>query len=305
MAAVLTVEAPGTGPALSPVALANARLLEAYCDGRTDEDFELLYNGIVPMVRRWAAVQCSDGSLVDEVVQATLIQVAKQADHIDPARLHAWLREVIRRIATRLHRRTGAASDPGHDAASDLALHIDIDSCLVGEEARTIIAEELRQLPEPLHKAVTLCYLQGVNARKAAKILGVPAGSMSMLLDRARRLLRPRLIHRGLSSAVILVLLSRPHQATAAESAIASGSAGSSWWWWLVAAATATAAMVAVAMIPQSPPPAILAAYAPQPTVTAQPPSEPVPAAPASIYWHAQEFPRGSLEWRFSGSSSR
>ena len=302
MAAVLTIEAPATeadaAPAVSAAAVANAQLLTAYRTRRTDRDFQRLHNAVMPLIRHWAAARCSDEGGVDEIVQATLILVAEHADRIDPLRLHAWLREVVRRVALEVHRRTGAAPEARHADASDLTLHVDIGSGLADEETRNIIAEELRQLPEPLHRAVTLCYLQGVNVREAAKILGVPSGSMSMLLDRAKRLLRPRLIHRGMSSAVVLVLLSLPSRAGATESARAATQAWP-WIWWLAGAAAAAAA---IAVIPWTQPPAVPAPPPAPPAATAPLPPAPVVQVPMAPQWHVQEFPRRSLEWYFSGS---
>ena len=60
-----------------------------------------------------------------------------------------------------------------------------------------VVDEALGQLPEKYRAPVILCYLEGKTNAEAARQLGWPAGSMSRRLERARGLLRAKLVHAG------------------------------------------------------------------------------------------------------------
>ena len=76
-------------------------------------------------------------------------------------------------------------------------------------ELRSLLDEELRQLPTKYREPLILCYLEGKTNEQAAHHLGWPIGSMSRRLARGRGLLRRRLLRRGvtLSAGVLAAAL--------------------------------------------------------------------------------------------------
>src|SRR5262249_3856043 len=74
-------------------------------------------------------------------------------------------------------------------------------------DLRRVLDDELHQLPEKYRAPVVLCDLEGRTHEEAARQLGWPAGSMSRRLDRARRLLRRRLTHRGVALAIPVLVI--------------------------------------------------------------------------------------------------
>ena len=72
-----------------------------------------------------------------------------------------------------------------------------------------VLDAEIGQLPEKLRAALVLCELQGLDRAAAAERLGVPVGTVSSRLSRAKDALRRRLVRRGITlslAALALVL---------------------------------------------------------------------------------------------------
>ncbi|HLH27608.1 MAG TPA: sigma-70 family RNA polymerase sigma factor, partial [Acidimicrobiales bacterium] len=66
-------------------------------------------------------------------------------------------------------------------------------------ELRSVIDEEVGQLPERYRMPLILCYLEGLRHEEVARRLGCPVGTIESRLSRARERLRTRLTRRGLA----------------------------------------------------------------------------------------------------------
>jgi hypothetical protein len=76
-------------------------------------------------------------------------------------------------------------------------------------ELRLVLHEEIRHLPNKYRVPVILGYLEGKSNEEVATILEWPVGTVRGRLSRARKLLRSRLMRRGmtLSAAILLTVL--------------------------------------------------------------------------------------------------
>jgi RNA polymerase sigma factor (sigma-70 family) len=137
----------------------------------------------------------------EDAFQATFLVLARRAASIKRReQLGSWLYGVAVRTAKEARRRAARQreierqmmnvsrfeSEPPEDR-NDLVLLLD---------------EELYRLPERYRAALVACELEGKSRREAAGQLGIPEGTLSTHLARGRKLLRERLLRRGLTLGV-------------------------------------------------------------------------------------------------------
>lgn len=193
------------GGELSP----DAELLARFAQRREEAAFELLVWRHAPMVWGVCRRQLPCAPDAEDAFQATFLALLRQAGSIgDRTALGAWLYRVAfrtalkararaaRRAAAERHARQCEAPDP-----ADAALWCDVGPAL---------DEEVSRLPERLRVPVVLCYLQGRSNAEAARQIGCPTGTVASRLARARDVLRPRLVRRGITLAAGLTVADAP-----------------------------------------------------------------------------------------------
>jgi len=203
----------------------DGQLLDRFVDRRdegAEEAFAMLVRRHGPMVFGVCRRVLSNSHEVEDAFQATFLVLArKAATIIRRETLANWLYGVALRTAkdarTRALRRRALEERvnqlrvihaPGDDPA---------------EELRAILDEELARLPARLRAPVLLCELGALSRQEAAKRLGIPEGTLSSRLARAKVLLRDRLTRRGLgmSTALLTAGLAREAQAALVPDALA------------------------------------------------------------------------------------
>ncbi len=216
-----TLFAAGTATSLT-----DGQLLERFA-GRRDHDAEAAFAALVsrhgPMVRRVCRSLLADTNDADDAFQATFLVLARKAAVVRrPELLANWLYGTAHRAAQTL--KTRAARRLKHETREAAMAHTratyDTDELELHatrrEEAR-IIHEELARLPESCRVAVVLCELQARPQHEVAQLLRCSERTLRRRLDRARQLLRLRLVRRGLApTAGLLAAVLTPGQASAA-----------------------------------------------------------------------------------------
>ncbi|HEV3445236.1 MAG TPA: sigma-70 family RNA polymerase sigma factor, partial [Gemmataceae bacterium] len=183
--------------AVSPEA-ADAGLLERFILHRDEAAFAGLLRRHGPMVFSVCRHILNHPHDVEDAFQAAFLVLVQRASSIRRhGSLASWLYGVALRTARRAllgatrrrQRERRAAMAPAQAAADGLTW----------SEVRAVLHEEIERLPEKYRAPLVLCYLEGQTNARAARQLGVPAGSLSKRLERARGLLRGRLLRRGVS----------------------------------------------------------------------------------------------------------
>jgi RNA polymerase sigma-70 factor (ECF subfamily) len=207
-----------------PEQLSDAILLERFVSSREEAAFVALVQRHGPLVEGICRRVLRNDHDVEDVSQATFLILARKAAGI-PWResVGGWLCSVARRLAlgtrsdlARQHRREtsfdalprrGTVADPSKTRMLAEEYHPIADPFdeVDRRDLRRLLDDELLRLPEKYREPVVLCDLEGRTHEEAARQLGCPAGSMSRRLERARALLRKRLVLRGLSLTICMM----------------------------------------------------------------------------------------------------
>jgi RNA polymerase sigma factor (sigma-70 family) len=206
--------------------LSDGELLTRFVEDRDETAFEVLVQRYGSMVNGVCRRILSDSNDADDAFQATFLVLVRRAASLDSrSPLGNWLYGVAYRVA--LKARANAARRRERERQSIIMSEnqtengpsADVDM----REVRTVLDEEIQQLPEKFRAPLVLCYLIGKTNEEAARELGCPPGSMWWRLDRARAMLKDRLSRRGVAlPAVGLATLLTEQVQAAVPSALAA-----------------------------------------------------------------------------------
>ena len=194
--------------------LSDEELLARFFRARDESAFGVLLARHGPLVYGVCRRILRNANDAEDAFQATfLVMVRKGATLRQPGRLASWLygvanrtaRKALAKAARRCESERQAREMPSQSELSDMTF----------DDLRSILDEEIGQLPEKYSLPLVLCYLEGKTNAQAAAQLGWPEGSMSRRLSRARELLRSRLAKRGLALSAALVAAAFARQAVA------------------------------------------------------------------------------------------
>lgn len=188
--------------------LTDGQLLERFATD-AGEAAELAFAALVErhqaMVWRACLAIVRDEHQAEDAFQATFLVLVRKArslwvrDSLGP-----WLHQVACRTASclraaalrrRRHERRFAERDAGRHIEGAMPLGADLDR-------DAAIHEELDRLPEKYRAPLVLCDLEGRTHQEAARFLGWPLGTVKTRQFQGRRLIRDRLLRRGLGPAV-------------------------------------------------------------------------------------------------------
>ncbi len=154
---------------------------------------KVLYERHAPWVRIRLLRRCNDAELVAEVVQDTFIAVWKGAGRYrGEAAVPGWLWGVaVKRLVSSLRRRhvlaevlVAEARDRTESSAEELVL--------TGVEYGDL-GRALGTLSPQMRAVVQATVLDGLTTREAARLLGIPLGTVKTRLHRAKAQLRKEL----------------------------------------------------------------------------------------------------------------
>lgn len=170
-------------------ARADADLVAAVAGG-DQAALAALYERHAPWLLIRLSQRCADATIVDEVLQDTFVAVWKGADrYAGSGAVGAWIWGIgVRRLIDRLrHQRVRSRlALRGAAATSDISAE---ERVLLGIEHGGL-ATALNQLSPELRAVVQATVLDGLTTREAARLLGIPAGTVKTRMMRARSQMR-------------------------------------------------------------------------------------------------------------------
>lgn len=204
--------------------LTDGDLLGCFVRQRDEAAFAALVQRHGPMVWGVCRRMLSNHHDAEDAFQATfLVMVRKAASLASPDLLANWLYGVACNVAYKAK----AANVKRHAKERPL---MDMPAPETAENAswkelRPLLDKELKNMPDKYRAPIVLCDLEGKTRKEAARLLGLPEGTLSSRLARARTMLAKRLTRRGVvfSSGPLVLLLSQNASTASVPAALASG----------------------------------------------------------------------------------
>jgi RNA polymerase sigma factor (sigma-70 family) len=187
--------------------VSDAALLKRFQVNRDEAAFDLLLKKHGPMVLGVCRRLLHDAHEVEDAFQATFLVMLRNANSIRRHEaLASWLYQVAYRVSTRARvcqeQRRLLVSRAAHTGPVE-----DVVTNALRDELGQVIDAELQRLAAKYRIPVILCYLEGKTHEEAARELHWPKSTLSARLERARDILRRRLLRRGYTIPAVLTTL--------------------------------------------------------------------------------------------------
>ena len=166
------------------------------------DEFQTGLVDLLPRLRRFARVLARSDADAHDLVQETVERALSKRGGFRPGtRLDSWAFTIMRRIfidQTRSKARWGRVVAPADERTPDIA-----DAAMAGEDLRAdalAVRDAIQALPEDQRLAVALVLIDGLSYAEAARVMGVPAGTLTSRLVRGRQTLIQTLAEQGVSA---------------------------------------------------------------------------------------------------------
>jgi RNA polymerase sigma-70 factor (ECF subfamily) len=159
--------------------------------------FDELAGRVRDRVRQWARRLVADDDEAEDVAQLVLVRMHERLDEFEGrSRFGSWLYRITRNVALE-RRRIDARRDVL--LAREIAIQAEpspVTEAEVGDGARLrrLVASQFAALPPRQREVFELVELRGIAANDVAEQLGIDASTVRVLLLRARRTIRARLL---------------------------------------------------------------------------------------------------------------
>jgi RNA polymerase sigma factor (sigma-70 family) len=189
--------------------LADAELLRDFSARRDGGVFRALVSRHGAMVFNLCRSILGNDADAEDAFQATFLILAQKAQTIRKrASVGSWLYGVAYRTACRA--RADRAKRHHHETSAPRPAAIGPSDDLTWREVRAVLHEEISKVSDCYRAPLLLCYLEGKTQDEAARELRVSKDTVKKRLDRARALLRKRLLRRGLGPVAVVITASWP-----------------------------------------------------------------------------------------------
>jgi len=158
-------------------------------------NFERLLRETHRMIFQVAYSVVGNSADAEEVTQEAFLQAYRKFSSLrDPEKFRPWVARTCWRLA--LNHRRGTFRAMGRDGSwlTSRGPERDPEEQAAGRQFEDRLREQVARLPEKLRSALLLSAVQGMDAREAGAILGIPEGTVRSRLHLARRQLMRSLV---------------------------------------------------------------------------------------------------------------
>ncbi len=176
--------------------IGDRELLSRFVDVGDESAFAAILDRHGPMLHAACRRIVGDPQLANDVLQATFLLLVRQCRSIRQRdSLAGWLYRVAERLARKARFANALRSSRERLAASQRPTTVEDDPGW--DELCRLLDDELLRLPECSRVPLLLCYLEGRTQDEAARQIGWSLRTLRRRLDKARNLLKARMIRRG------------------------------------------------------------------------------------------------------------
>ena len=187
-----------------PKAESDASLVARFAAGRDQRAFAEIVWRHGPMVMGAAQRILGNGHDAEDAFQATFLAFASAAHKVRRrAAIAGWLHATAVRTAKSMQRANHRWNKKIEQKMEDTQL-----SAVSGrrDDLMEVVDDELRRLPARYQTAVVLCDIEGLTRKQAASRLELPVNTVIDHIKKGRRLLRQRLVRRGVSLSMAVLV---------------------------------------------------------------------------------------------------
>ena len=157
--------------------------------GTTFEEAVLPHLEAARRLARWLTRNEDDA---DDVVQEASLRAFRYFRTFVGGDSRAWFLTIVRNTCSSWQRRQLTRFTDPLDEDEHLSIQSDSDpeALLLQADGATLVARAMRNLPDRLHRVLTLREFDGLSYRELAEEIGTPVGTVMSRLSRAREALR-------------------------------------------------------------------------------------------------------------------
>ena len=196
--------------------LSDAELLDRFDEQRDERSFAEIVrrHGSMVLATAQRHVECRQDA--EEAFQATFFALAASYGRLrHKTVIVAWLFSTAQKCARSIHRANVRRKRRLQAVASrgQLVTEMDTDRLanpsarIADEEIAQVLDEEIARLPASISIAIVLCDLEGLSHSKAAKQLGIASSTLTDRICKGRKLLKNRLLNRGVTVPLVTIMV--------------------------------------------------------------------------------------------------
>lgn len=143
---------------------------------------------LLPRLRRFARGLTGSAAMADDLVQETCLRALERWHQWSPGTsLSSWTFKIMHNLWIDDRRRTARRPVVSESVLAERADEVDPVTMFEARDAMNLIEKGISQLPEEQRVVLLLVTFEDLSYAEAAKVLGIPIGTVMSRVSRARQ----------------------------------------------------------------------------------------------------------------------